>query len=142
MKTHAAIGSKILAGSQFRMMQLADEIANFHHEKWDGSGYHGVAGANIPAAARIVALADVFDVLTHSRPYKQPWPVEEAIGLIERERGRHFDPTLVDLFLDMIRTSSLVVLGTALAADNPAEAHGIPVFVPHVEVNVPALMQT
>jgi putative two-component system response regulator len=114
MKTHAAIGSRMLAGSRFRLLQLAEEIAHYHHEKWDGSGYFGMMGERIPVAARIVALADVFDVLTHARPYKKAWPLSEAIALIEGERGRHFDPSLVDIFLEMIRFNELAALGGAV----------------------------
>jgi putative two-component system response regulator len=79
---------------------MAREIAMCHHEKWDGSGYpNGLAGTDIPAAGRIAALADVFDALTSVRPYKKAWPLEEAVQLIRDNRGRHFDPELVDLFL-------------------------------------------
>jgi putative two-component system response regulator len=96
------------------LLQLAEQIAHYHHEKWDGSGYYGLSGERIPLAARIVALADVFDVLTHERPYKLAWPVEEAVALIERERGHHFDPALVDLFLEYLSGSSLAALSTAV----------------------------
>src|SRR5690606_25007578 len=80
--------------------QLAATIALRHHEKWDGSGYpDGLAGEDIPLAARIVALVDVFDALTSVRPYKPAWPLDDALGYIRRESGRHFDPRLVDAFL-------------------------------------------
>jgi putative two-component system response regulator len=78
---------------------LSERIALSHHERWEGGGYpHGLRGEEIPLAARIVALADVFDALTHERPYKRAWPVEEALAEIHSQRGRHFDPTLVDAF--------------------------------------------
>jgi putative two-component system response regulator len=79
---------------------MAREIALNHHEKWDGSGYpDGLRGEDIPFSGRIAALADVFDALTSARPYKKAWPVEDAVELIRENRGAHFDPELVDLFL-------------------------------------------
>jgi len=78
---------------------MAREIALYHHEKYDGSGYPaGLAGADIPIAARIVALSDVFDALTSERPYKKAWPVEEAVAEIKQSSGQHFDPELVHAF--------------------------------------------
>jgi putative two-component system response regulator len=82
------------------MLALARSIALSHHEKWDGSGYpNGLAGEQIPLVGRICAVADVFDALTSVRPYKKAWTEEEAIALLVREKGKHFDPTLVDLFI-------------------------------------------
>lgn len=78
---------------------MAREIAVFHHEKWNGSGYPlGLKGENIPLSARICALADVFDALTSDRPYKKAWPLEEALKEIKNGSGVHFDPDLVDIF--------------------------------------------
>ena len=103
MKTHPTIGAEIMSGHHSELMQIAREIALYHHEKWDGSGYpHGLAGENIPLMGRIVAVADVFDALTTARPYKKAWKVEEAVDYIKQNRGAHFDPRLVDLFLDNI----------------------------------------
>ncbi len=100
IKSHAAIGHEILAGSKSELIQLAAEIAGAHHERWDGSGYPaGLRGRLIPLAARIVAVADVFDALTTERPYKAAMPFEEALAYIESERGKHFDPTCVSAFL-------------------------------------------
>lgn len=99
MKTHTSVGAGILAGSRFPLLQLAEEIALCHHEKWDGTGYQGALGEAIPLAARIVTIADVFDVLTHARPYKQAWPVERALAEIEDQAGRLFDPRLAGLLL-------------------------------------------
>lgn len=100
MKTHAAIGGKLLEGDDSTLMRMAREIALTHHEKWDGSGYpNGLAGEAIPQTGRIAALADVFDALTSVRPYKEAWTVEAAVDLIQENRGKHFDPDLVDVFL-------------------------------------------
>ncbi|MGL5287134.1 MAG: HD domain-containing phosphohydrolase [Aeromonas sp.] len=100
MKTHARLGQDMLSGSQLQLFQTGALIAGNHHEKWDGSGYpNGLAGDAIPLEGRIVALADVFDALGSDRCYKQAWPLDKVLALIEEERGRHFDPTLVDLML-------------------------------------------
>lgn len=102
VKTHTTIGARILSGSRFTILRLAEEIAFNHHERWDGEGYAGIAGAAIPLAGRIVAVADVFDALTQKRPYKAAWPVSEAVAEIDRQRGKQFDPTLVDAFLHVV----------------------------------------
>ena len=100
MQTHATIGARLLEGDNSSLMRMARAIALTHHEKWDGSGYpQGLAGEAIPMAGRIAALADVFDALTSQRPYKPAWTVEAAVDLIRQNRGRHFDPALVDVFL-------------------------------------------
>jgi putative two-component system response regulator len=103
VKTHTSIGARILSGSRFALLRLAEEIAFSHHERWDGSGYAGLAGNQIPLAGRIVAVADVFDALTQKRPYKPAWPVEEAIAEIERQRGLQFDPNIVEAFLRVVQ---------------------------------------
>jgi len=101
MKTHASIGAEIMSGHPSPLMQMAREIAITHHEKWDGSGYpKGLKGEEIPLVGRIVALADVFDALTTKRPYKKAWPIEEAIDYIKENTGSHFEPALVDIFLE------------------------------------------
>ena len=100
MKTHAAIGAKLLEGDDSDLMCMAREIAISHHEKWDGSGYpNGLSGEAIPMSGRIAALADVFDALTSVRPYKKAWTVEAAVDLIKENSGKHFDPDLVEVFL-------------------------------------------
>jgi len=100
MKTHAAIGGKLLDGDDSDLMKMAREIALSHHEKWDGSGYPGrLAGESIPQAGRIAALADVFDALTSVRPYKKAWTIEAAVDMIKENSGKHFDPALVELFI-------------------------------------------
>jgi putative two-component system response regulator len=103
VKTHTTIGARILSGSRFALLRLAEEIAFSHHEQWDGRGYSGLAGNKIPLAGRIVTVADVFDALTQKRPYKAAWPVEEAVAEIERQRGRQFDPDVVEAFLRIIQ---------------------------------------
>jgi putative two-component system response regulator len=102
VKTHTIIGARILSGSRFPILRLAEEIAFSHHERWDGGGYAGLRRDTIPLAGRIVAVADVFDALTQQRPYKAAWPIAEAIAEIDRQRGRQFDPALVDAFLWII----------------------------------------
>jgi HD-GYP domain-containing protein (c-di-GMP phosphodiesterase class II) len=97
MQTHTSLGHRILAGRP--TLEMAAEIAHFHHERYDGTGYpEGVGGGAIPISARITALADVYDALTSKRPYKDAWPHGEAANLILNERGRQFDPLLVDAF--------------------------------------------
>jgi putative nucleotidyltransferase with HDIG domain len=99
MKRHAAAGAAILSGSTSDVLRLASEIALSHHEWWDGSGYpNGLKGEAIPLSGRIVAIADVFDALAHSRPYKPAWPLDEAVAEIERLCGRQFDPAIVEAF--------------------------------------------
>ena len=101
MKTHVDIGVEILSGSDSKLMYMAAEIAQNHHEKWDGSGYpQGLSGEDIPFLGRIVAVADVFDALTTERPYKDAWPVEKAVEFLKDQSGKHFEPRLVELFLD------------------------------------------
>jgi putative two-component system response regulator len=102
VKTHTVIGARILGGSRFPILRLAEEIAFNHHERWDGDGYAGIARDAIPLAGRIVTVADVFDALTQKRPYKSAWPVDQAVAEIDRQRGRQFDPLLVDTFLTVI----------------------------------------
>jgi putative two-component system response regulator len=100
MQSHASIGGDIIGKHQSGMLAMAYDVAMTHHEKWDGSGYpNGLAGDEIPLVGRIVAVADVFDALTSARPYKQAWPLEQAVEYMEQQRGLHFEGRLVDLFL-------------------------------------------
>lgn len=101
IKTHTTIGARILSGSRSRLLQVAEEIALTHHERWDGTGYAGLAGEKIPLLGRIVALADVLDALTHDRVYRKAWPFDDAAAEIELQRGRQFDPQLADAFLQI-----------------------------------------
>lgn len=100
IQTHAEIGARILRGSTSDLIKLAAQIAECHHERWDGKGYpKGLAGEAIPLSARIVAIADVFDALTTERPYKKALSHERALAILESERARHFDPACLDAFL-------------------------------------------
>lgn len=101
MKLHPQIGYEILQGSERQILQAASIISLQHHEKYDGSGYpSGLKGDEIHVFARIIAVADVFDALTHRRCYKEPWPLEKVLDLIRSERGQHFDPVVVDALFD------------------------------------------
>lgn|GEM_PF-1210035 len=100
VKTHAVIGAGLFAGGQSEMMQIAQRIAASHHEWWDGTGYPlGLSGEAIPIEARIIAVADVFDALTHDRPYKKAWSLPDALDEIQRLSGQQFDPLVVNAFL-------------------------------------------
>ena len=100
MQTHAAKGGQILGGSASKLLETAASIADTHHEKFDGSGYpRGLKGGEIPLFGRIVAVADVFDALTSSRPYKKAWTTEDAMAFLRENSGSHFDPACVDAFL-------------------------------------------
>jgi len=101
MKQHPIIGGNILASGASDYMVLGRIIALTHHERWDGKGYPaGLAGDAIPLTGRICAVADVFDALTSRRPYKEPLPADQAREMMRRERGTHFDPKVLDVFLD------------------------------------------
>lgn len=99
MRRHVEIGAAILGGSDIDLMQTATDIAESHHEKWDGTGYpRGARGDSIPLVARITAVADVFDALCSDRPYKRAWSAEKAYAEILRSSGSHFDPQCVAAF--------------------------------------------
>lgn len=117
IKAHTDIGRIILSGSKFPILQTAERIALYHHERWDGAGYYHITGHAIPIEARIVSVVDVFDVITHARPYKAAASVSEAIELIRQERERQFDPALVDAFCELQRGPDLTHLSQALEID-------------------------
>jgi putative two-component system response regulator len=107
MRTHTTIGAHILGGSADRLLQLAEVIAMSHHERWDGCGYpHGLKGEEIPLTGRIVAVADAFDALTNDRPYRPARPLNEALAVIEENRGTQFDSTVVDALLVLVAADS------------------------------------
>jgi HD-GYP domain-containing protein (c-di-GMP phosphodiesterase class II) len=102
MQRHAALGARLLSRSSSPVLHMAAVIAATHHEWWNGTGYpSGLAGERIPIVGRVVAVADVFDALTHDRPYKQAWPVERAVARIKRASGSQFDPRVVEAFVAM-----------------------------------------
>ena len=123
MKTHAALGAQALReaigraqfarpiapgttplqlGESFAFLETAAQVAENHHERWDGTGYpRGLRGDEIPLPGRLMALADVFDALISRRPYKEPFPLAQAVEMIRNERGRHFDPDVVDAFVEL-----------------------------------------
>ncbi len=167
VETHAEEGHRLLKGSSSAILDMAATIALSHHEKWDGSGYpRGVAGEAIPVEGRIVAVADVFDALTSDRVYRNAFTVEEAVEMMREQRGRHFDPVLLDGFLDVlgrsgpdareqvradpqaVAESALETLVTALehgdaelaeGAIAQAIEDGVPAVMLHGEVIEPAL---
>ncbi len=108
VKKHIDIGAGILSGSDVRLLQIAEEIALTHHERWDGTGYCGLSGPNIPLVGRIVALADVFDALTSDRPYKARWSTSAAIEEIVSQSGKQFDPDVVRAFIKIAERGSLI----------------------------------
>jgi HD-GYP domain-containing protein (c-di-GMP phosphodiesterase class II) len=120
MQSHTTIGADMLAGSRSPLVQLGETIARTHHERWDGEGYPAaLAGEDIPLVGRICAVCDVFDALVSTRPYKHAWSLETALAEIRRQRGRHFDPRLVDLFL-AIPEPELRGIGAAAASHKPS----------------------
>jgi putative two-component system response regulator len=119
VKQHPAAGAAILSGSSSKVLRLAEEIALTHHEWWDGSGYPaGLAGPAIPLGGRIVALSDVFDALTHTRPYKRAWPIERALAEVRRLAGVQFDPAVVEAFFKL-DSAALVELPPARPRGRP-----------------------
>ena len=96
VRSHTIIGGKMLSGGQSELVKMAERIALGHHEMWNGKGYpFGLAGEAIPLEARIVGLADFFDALTHNRPYRAAWPMQDVLAEVQRQSGKHFDPSIV-----------------------------------------------
>jgi len=166
VETHAEEGHRLLRGSSSSILEMATVIALSHQEKWDGTGYpRGLAGETIPIEGRIVAIADVFDALTSDRVYRKAFPVEEAVQMMREQRGRHFDPVLLDAFMEVLEASgpearekpadptalaesTLETYGTALERGDAETAEGaiaqaiedgIPATTLHGEVIAPAL---
>jgi methanogenic corrinoid protein MtbC1 len=105
VETHAEEGHRLVRGSSSSILDMAATIALSHQEKWDGTGYpRGLAGESIPIEGRIVAVADVFDALTSDRVYRKAFAVEEAVQMMREQRGRHFDPVLLDAFMEVLGT--------------------------------------
>jgi hypothetical protein len=132
MRRHTTVGAELLSGSSSDVMRMAEEIARTHHERWDGGGYPaGLSGEQIPLVGRICAVCDVFDALLSDRPYKEPWPVPEALDQLRSERGKHFDPTVVDAFLAIVGDLDPALMGpSARPAPVPADTPGPPAAAP------------
>jgi CHASE2 domain-containing sensor protein len=121
MKTHTTIGASILSGSKSALVQMAEQIARSHHERWDGSGYpDGLRGEEIPLPARICAVCDVFDALLSPRPYKDAWALPEVIDELASLRGTHLDPSLVEAFLPLAPELHEECFGEDAPAESPA----------------------
>lgn len=119
IKRHTDIGRIILSGSEFPTLQMAERIALYHHERWDGAGYYGLAGEAIPVEARIVSIADVYDVITHVRPYKAAQNPSDALALLQEESGKQFDPNLVQIMLELNIATDLAALSDVLEEERP-----------------------
>ena len=169
VETHAEEGHRLLRGSSSSILELATTIALSHQEKWDGTGYpRGLGGEAIPLEGRIVAVADVFDALTSDRVYRKAFSVEEAVQMMREQRGRHFDPVLLDAFMEVLEAagpdarqrshvdprelaeSTLETYGAALERGDAETAegtiavaieNGIPATTLHGEVIAPALQR-
>jgi len=109
MKRHTTTGARMLSKSVSPTLRLGERIALSHHERWDGGGYHGVAGKDIPLSGRLVTVADAYDAMTHPRPYKDALPTDVAIEEIRAQSGRQFDPSVVDAFCDAHRGADVSV---------------------------------
>jgi putative two-component system response regulator len=137
MKTHAQLGAEALEQAErdvahpVEFLQIAKQIARSHHERWDGHGYpDGLVGDAIPLSARLMALADVYDALISQRVYKPPFPHEQAFAMILAERGRHFDPDVVDAFVDCHADLNAIALRFADDARTMAEAAALAPALP------------
>jgi response regulator RpfG family c-di-GMP phosphodiesterase len=136
MERHAALGARLLLRSSSPVLQMAAVIAATHHEWWNGSGYpSGLTGERIPLVGRVVAVADVFDALTHARPYRSAWPVGQALARVERGSGSQFDPRVVAAFLatqESVRAQSVWALARSTSSENrrsstvPGNGRGMP----------------
>jgi CHASE2 domain-containing sensor protein len=134
MRRHTTVGAELLSGASSEVMRMAEEIARTHHERWDGEGYPaGLVGEAIPLPGRICAVCDVFDALLSDRPYKDPWPLPEALEQLRRDRGRHFDPAVVDAFLrivDQLDPALLTRVSSSPAAPAPGDTPAPPAAAP------------
>ncbi len=134
MKTHTTIGARMLAGSDSPMLQMAEEIALSHHERWDGGGYpHGASGLSIPEVARIVAIVDVYDAISHDRVYRPALPEKEVLRIIKQGRGSHFDPDVVDIFFSTLPT--IQDLGRQYPDERGARCGNVELFPSGIEMS-------
>jgi putative two-component system response regulator len=130
MRKHTSIGAGILSGSRFRVLQVAEEIALYHHENWDGSGYMSVERDVIPFSAQIVRAADVFDALVHRRPYKPAWPLEEALEEIRTLSGVFFNPEIAEAMFTLAEEDRLGYRGPPPPLEAIFDGNGAPVATP------------
>ena len=122
---HTVIGAEILAGSPSALVRMAETVARTHHERWDGTGYPArLRGEEIPLVGRICAVCDVYDALTAERPYKPAWTREQALAVLRRERGRHFDPRVVDAFV-ALRGDGKINTGVPASENGSGIAPGV-----------------
>jgi putative two-component system response regulator len=139
IEKHTIIGAEILSGSGYPLLQLAEEIALSHHERWDGLGYpRALAGDAIPVAGRIVAVADVFDALTHERPYKEAWTVRQALAEIEAQAGTQFDPAVVEALLRVAPETRAMEIEINASAEARRTAPGAGPTEARTDVVIPA----
>jgi response regulator RpfG family c-di-GMP phosphodiesterase len=124
MQRHCAIGAELLSGGHSDIIRMAERIALTHHERWDGQGYpHGLQAEEIPIEGRILAIADVFDALTHERPYKKAWTIEGALDELKNQSGQHLDPQIVDCFVELAAIRRRV-LGRRVSGRRELNARG------------------
>jgi putative two-component system response regulator len=139
MERHTTIGARILSGSNNGLLMMAEQIAFTHHERWDGRGYpSGLAGEAIPVPGRIVSVADVYDALTHRRPYKEPWPIPVAVREILGEAGSKFDPRVTEAFARLDHATLVQPAATDAAVIAAAEVGRRPGAKNGAETNVAA----
>jgi response regulator RpfG family c-di-GMP phosphodiesterase len=123
MRAHAHLGHQILQGSECEVLRLASEIALTHHEWWDGAGYPcGLEEEQIPLAGRLTAVTDAFDAMTHGRPYKPAWSIEEGLAELSLSAGVQFDPWLVEAFSELDHSLLLSLDERVMAAPQGAAA--------------------
>jgi len=128
MKTHTVVGAALLSGGRSELVMLAQRIARSHHERWDGTGYpDGLAGEAIPLEARLVAVADVVDALSHDRPYRPAWPMEDVLAELRRGCGTQFDPVVVDAFFKLGLDVGAI---TRAGSESPTVHHSCPIPAP------------
>lgn len=126
VKQHCEIGARMVRGSSIVFLNMAEEIALSHHEKWDGSGYpQGLVGDEIPLAAHMVAIADVYDSLTCARAYRAPFSEPEALNTLRNGRGTHFDPEIFDAFMDVLPAFRHIKQQIGDLPTNPAAGWGL-----------------
>lgn len=126
VKKHTEVGAALLAESDIPLLEMAHDIALFHHEWWNGTGYpQGKSGLEIPESARITAIADVYDVLLHEQAYRPAMPEGQALGVMTDERGSHFDPAMLDRFLSVLGDLRTVLQAMESPREHLAVGHAM-----------------